>query len=104
MDRIGDIATVKSVYGEPITAHGRTLIPVARIGCGFGGGSGKKQHFEHGEGEGGGGGLGAFPTGVFEISESGTRFIPVHDHRRMAAVGFLCFCLGVLLKSPRGKH
>ena len=36
-------ATVKSVYGEPITANGKTIIPVARIAYGFGGGSGKKR-------------------------------------------------------------
>jgi uncharacterized spore protein YtfJ len=37
--RIGDSASVKSVFGEPITAQGRTIIPVARVCCGFGGGA-----------------------------------------------------------------
>jgi uncharacterized spore protein YtfJ len=98
--RIGESATVKSVYGEPIVAHGRTIIPVARVCCGFGGGAGKKQT-EQREGEGGGGGLMASPVGVFEITEIGTRFVPLHDKRKLAAVGFVCFWLGMLLKSGR---
>jgi uncharacterized spore protein YtfJ len=101
--RIGESATVRSVYGEPISAHGRTIIPVARVCCGFGGGAGKRQQAEQGEGEGGGGGLVAFPVGVFEITDAGTHFIPLHDKRKIAAIGIFCFCVGLILKSSR-KH
>ena len=33
-------ATVKTVYGEPIEAQGKTIIPVAKIVFGFGAGAG----------------------------------------------------------------
>ncbi|MES1260164.1 MAG: spore germination protein GerW family protein [Acidobacteriota bacterium] len=98
ISRIGDIATAKSVYGEPVAAHGRTIIPVARIGCGFGGGSGKDRHSEDVKGEGGGGGLMAIPLGVYEISDSGTKFIPLHDKRKLLAAVYLGFCLGMILR------
>src|SRR5947208_5857372 len=99
--RIGESANVRSVYGEPIAAHGRTIIPVARVCCGFGGGAGKGKQGELGEGEGGGGGLMAFPIGVFEISDAGTEFVPLHDKRKLAAVGLACFFLGMILKSRK---
>ena len=35
-------ASVKSVYGEAISANGKTIIPVARVAYGFGGGRGSK--------------------------------------------------------------
>ncbi len=93
-------AAVRSVYGEPVTAQGKTVIPVARIAYGFGGGSGKfGRNDKPGEGEGGGGGGGvlAIPTGVFEVSESGTRFVPASgDHRKTLAVAFAALGLGML--------
>jgi uncharacterized spore protein YtfJ len=101
--RIGDTASVKSIYGEPITAHGRTIIPVARVACGFGGGAGTRRQSDQ-EGEGGGGGLVALPVGVFDVSESGTRFIPLHDRRKLAAIGFASFCFGVILTATRRKR
>ena len=33
-------ASVKTVYGEPIEAQGKTIIPVAKIVFGFGAGAG----------------------------------------------------------------
>ena len=33
-------ASVKAIYGEPIAAHGKTVIPVARIMYGYGAGAG----------------------------------------------------------------
>ncbi|MDQ1473904.1 MAG: hypothetical protein QOJ99_5384 [Bryobacterales bacterium] len=101
--RIGDTASVKSIYGEQISAHGRTIIPVARVACGFGGGAGKRHQSEH-EGEGGGGGLVALPVGVFEVSEAGTRFVPLHDKRKIATVGIASFCLGMILSAMRRKR
>ena len=96
--RIGESATAKSIYGEPITAHGRTIIPVARICCGFGGGTGKDRHTEDGKGEGGGGGLMAAPIGVYEITDAGTRFLPLHDKRKLLIAVYLGFCLGAILR------
>lgn len=93
-------ASVKKVFGEPINAHGKTIVPVAQIAFGFGGGFGKgNQNSEaahmptgSGEGAGGGGGMYARPKGVYEITEQGTRFIPASRVRPLvfaAVAGFL---------------
>ncbi len=39
-ERVQRTASVKTVYGDPIAAEGRTIIPVARVRYGFGGGGG----------------------------------------------------------------
>ncbi len=36
-ERIQTAASVKTVYGDPIAAEGKTIIPVARVRYGFGG-------------------------------------------------------------------
>ena len=98
IDPLQTSAGVKSVFGDPITAQGKTVIPVARIAWGFGGGSGKGDHHgQPGEGYGGGGGVAAMPLGVYEVTEAETRFIPLNEHRKMIAgilfgiaLGFIC--------------
>jgi uncharacterized spore protein YtfJ len=52
------IANARTVVGEPITAAGKTIIPITKISMGFGagGGEGKK---DKDSGYGGGGGAGA---------------------------------------------
>lgn len=80
-------ANVKSVFGEPILAEGRTVVPVAKVAYGFGGGAGGgygkpgTESSRHGEGGGGGGGVRAWPAGALEITATGTRFIPYFDAR-----------------------
>ena len=67
---------VKAVFGEPVTADGRTIIPVAKIMYGFGGGGGMNRMGAREEnaaargqeGGGGGGGVRAVPVGVIEVS------------------------------------
>src|ERR1700731_4196468 len=57
-------ASVKTIYGEPISAHGKTIIPVAKIMYGYGAGAGNggvgdtRAPGEGGGGGGGGGGVG----------------------------------------------
>ncbi len=88
-ETLGSTATVKSVFGEPIQANGKTVVPVAKVAYGFGGGFGAGKHGKNadheGEGGGGGGGVRAFPAGVLEITESSTRLIPFKDLRWLAA-------------------
>jgi uncharacterized spore protein YtfJ len=99
-------ASVKSVYGEAISANGKTIIPVARVAYGFGGGRGRKSDDESNpkEGEGGGGGVYAVPVGVLEVSETETRFIPLSDKRRLAGAALIGFCLGAWwARRRRGK-
>jgi uncharacterized spore protein YtfJ len=104
VERLKESAVVKSVYGEPIQAHRKTIIPVARIAYGFGGGSGKRVHDgQPNEGEGGGGGMAAIPVGVFEVTDTSTRFVPLHDKRRLAGAGLIGLCLGMLLARNRKR-
>jgi uncharacterized spore protein YtfJ len=96
-------AAVKSVFGDPITAQGKTVIPVARIAYGFGGGSGKRgAEAKLDEGGGGGGGVVATPLGVFEVTEGQTRFIPLDEDRKLLAVLLVGIGLGILW-ARRGK-
>jgi uncharacterized spore protein YtfJ len=93
-------ATVKTVYGEPIEAQGKTIIPVAKIMFGFGAGAGTggvKDSTAQGEGGGGGGGARAIPVGVVEVSAQNTRFVPIADRKRLAGAVALGIGLGMWL-------
>lgn len=89
-------ASVKAIYGEPVSAHDKTIIPVAKIMYGYGAGAGTGGVGEkntRGEGGGGGGGVRAVPMGVIEVSNQQTRFVPISDKRKLfgavlAGVGF----------------
>jgi uncharacterized spore protein YtfJ len=90
-ERLANSATVRNVYGDPVTVGGRTVIPAARVRYGFGGGGGRKAA-EDNAGGGGGGGVVAKPCGAIEITAEGTRFVPFVDYQPMliaAAAGFL---------------
>lgn len=90
---LGANATARSVFGDAVAAHGRVIVPAARISYGIGGGTGEKHGMDNGSGSGGGGGLIARPVGFIEITESGTHFVPIRDWRALAAV----FCLGLVV-------
>ena len=47
-DKVRSSASVKSVYGEPVEAEGKTIIPVARVAYGFGGGGGTRSPLKKG--------------------------------------------------------
>ena len=94
-------------YGEPITAEGRTVVPVARVaargGLGFGGPAD--------DGGGGGGGrMSATPVGYIEVTAEGTRFIEIADvtadARMVRAVsgglGWLALLLALARRVRRG--
>ena len=76
---------MKTIYGEPIAAQGKTVIPVAKItyGYGPGAGTGVGDTSARGEGGGGGGGVRAIPVGVIEISDQQTRFVPITDRKKL---------------------
>jgi uncharacterized spore protein YtfJ len=94
---------VRTVFGEPVSAEGRTIIPVARVAYGFGGGGGlsRNQGAEssdtNGEGAGGGGGAHAVAAGVVEITPEGTRFLRFDDWRPLATAAIVGFGLGAVL-------
>ena len=78
-------ANVKALYGEPIAAQGKTVIPVAKIIYGYGGGAGGVGNSgTRGEGSGGGGAARAIPVGVVEVSDQQTRFVPISDRKKLA--------------------
>lgn len=99
-ESVGGGASVKNVYGEPVTSGQRTVIPVAKFmySFGAGGGSGTKQgQPESSRGGGGGGGAAkGRPCGVVEITPEGTRFIYYHESTRLALALAAGFLLGAL--------
>ena len=99
-------ANVKAVYGEPVAAQGKTIIPVAKIIYGYGAGSGTGgvgNSGTRGEGGGGGGGARAIPVGVVEVSNQQTRFVPVSDRRKLAGAAVMGVGLGLLLAWRRRR-
>ncbi len=103
---------VKAVFGEPVTADGRTIIPVAKIMYGFGGGGGMNRMGAREEnaaargqeGGGGGGGVRAVPVGVVEVSGQGTHFIPISDRRKLVAAAAGGVFLGMILGWRRSRR
>jgi uncharacterized spore protein YtfJ len=93
-------AGAKTVYGEPVSVEGKTVLPVATVWYGFGGNSGGKgNNWQHGGG--GGGGLIAKPLGVVEVTQSQTRFIPIVSSRALLVAVGVGVYLGLLVGSRR---
>ena len=100
-DRLQASATTKTVYGDPVSVDGRTLIPVARVRYGFGAGGGNGGGDSSGEGSGGGGGAEVTPIGLVEITELGTRYISLESPRifikyALIAMGIIALIIGIL--------
>ena len=95
-EKLAVSAHVRTVYGEPITSHGRTLIPVAKVGYGFAAGSGGRAGEQIGGG-GGGGGVGSMPTGYIEITDAGTRYVAISSHKKLLTAVLLSGLAGYLL-------
>jgi uncharacterized spore protein YtfJ len=96
-------ASVRTVFGEPVTEGDRTVIPVARVTAnyGFGAGSGRSSDEDEnqtgsGSGGGGGGRVKANPIGYIELTAGEARFVPIIDRSAMMAIfasvaGFVLF-------------
>ena len=105
-DRFSTTGKVQNVFGEPIEAHGRTIITVARVryGLGAGGGEGSETPPDAagakkaGFGGGGGGGVQVTPVGVLEITEAGARFVRFFDPQMAAGLLAGGVMLGLLLR------
>src|SRR5437660_6467332 len=99
-------ASVKAIYGEPIVAQGKTIIPVARIVYGYGAGAGTGgvgDTSAKGEGGGGGGGVRAVPVGVIEVSDQPTRFVPISDRKKLTGAVLVGLALGMLMSRGRRR-
>jgi uncharacterized spore protein YtfJ len=96
---LGEHAGVQTLYGEPLTAGDKTIVPVARIAFGIGGGMGRSRQTDADPGGGGGGGgmwfLGG-PSGYLEITPSGTRYVAIGQRTRLAGALLLGLAVGYL--------
>jgi uncharacterized spore protein YtfJ len=118
--RLQSTAHVQTIYGEPIVAQGKTIIPVAEVKYGFGGGGGNQspasgpQGNAHGaveEGEatqassgmGGGGGISVKPLGVVEVSSEGTRYISFNQGRLIVMSVLAGAVVGMLVLGRRRR-
>lgn len=96
-DRLGGSASVTAVYGEPVTADGVTVVPVAKVALGLGGGAGRIGDAGAGEGGGGGGGVEATPVGYIEISNGIATYRPIRRTWADVAVPLAALVLGAAL-------
>jgi len=102
-------ASVKAIYGDPVSAHEKTVIPVAKIMYGYGAGAGTggvgdtRARGEGGGGGGGGAGVRAIPVGVIEVSAQQTRFVPISDQKKLGSVLLAGIGLGLLMAWRRKR-
>jgi len=95
---------VKSVFGDPIIAADKTIIPVARVAYGFGAGAGTGgvgDKSAKGEGGGGGGGMRAVPVGIFVVGPQESRFVSVHNPRKMVGALLMGALIGMMFARRR---
>jgi uncharacterized spore protein YtfJ len=102
-------ASVKTIYGELISAHGKTIIPVAKLIYGYGAGAGTAglgDASARSEGGGGGGAARVIPLGVIEVSEQQTRFVSITSRKKLTGALLVGVGLGILLgwRSLRRQH
>ena len=110
-ERLHENATVQTVYGQPIVAEGKTIIPVARVRFGFGGGGGGTQqdHTDNGSStpgaSGGAGGAGAevSPVGFIEITAGETRYVSIEDRRKVVRAALLALLIGLFMLRRRRR-
>ena len=100
-DRFAVTAKVQNVFGDPIEAQGKTLIPVARVSYRLGAGGGRRDDntdAKAGDGGGGGGVVHAVPAGVVEVTQAGARFVRFFDPQMAAGLVAGGIVLGLLLR------
>ena len=111
-DRFKVTAHVNTVFGEPRTIEGKTIIPVAKVayGLGAGGGEGRQGPADDGPSErsgsegGGGGGVTAGPVGFIVVDSEGEHFVHIGPSRRqLIEACFAGFVLGVMI-GRRGRR
>ena len=109
-ERLQKAATVKTVYGDPVTAEGKTIIPVARVRYGFGGGGGRQggegvpvEGGGEAEGTGGGGGVEVSPVGYIEITSQGSEFVSFEEGKRAIRALLIVALVAAFLLRRRRK-
>ena len=99
LDSFADLrekANANACFGRPVTIEGRTVIPVAKVGYGFGMRVGdetvveeERASEEAGVGGGGFGGVRAKPLAVIAVTPESTWVEPVVDEQKLALAGAL---------------
>ena len=82
LEEIEKVLNTRTVFGEPMTFEGTTIIPLIAVGFGFGAGGGggrapTQQQNAEGSGGAAGGGVGIKPVGIVVIDANGARIEPV---------------------------
>ena len=107
VEHLQNAATVRTVYGEAIEVKGKTIIPVAKVGYCFGTCLCERQPEKQESDENGcesmGGGLFVRPTGVLEITQEETRFIPIGLGRKLAGALVVGLLLGIVFSGRRRR-
>lgn len=125
IERLFTVAQPGAVFGEPVSAAGRTIITASEVyvgmgvGFGFGAGSGpaEGEEAEESEGEqasgmggggGGGGGASGRPVAVVDVSDEGVQIEPVVDATKIAlafftALGSMFFMLTRMRRAAIGR-
>ncbi|MBN1976649.1 MAG: hypothetical protein JW918_04530 [Anaerolineae bacterium] len=93
LDALTDLrkrAHVDAVFGKPVIADGRTVIPVAEVAYDFEMGI-EEEAVEGGAegGSGGSGGMSVRPVAVVEVTPEGTVVKSVVDEQKLALAGAL---------------
>jgi uncharacterized spore protein YtfJ len=93
LDALADLrkrANVDAVFGKPVIADGRTVIPVAEVAYDFEIGIEEEAVPDGAEGEGGGsGGMNVRPVAVVEVTPESTAVKPIVDEQKLALAGAL---------------
>jgi uncharacterized spore protein YtfJ len=81
LDKVRARAGVKTVYGEPITVNGKTIIPIAKVADAC-----------------------AAPLGVVEISDNETKYVPTNQKRKLTIAGTVGAGVGMVLGLILGRR
>ena len=84
-DTIGSKANAATVFAEPVSSQGVTIVPVARArwGCGGGGGQMSEHRGEAQQGFGGGGGMTVDPIGYLVIHDGQVEYREINGTLRI---------------------
>jgi uncharacterized spore protein YtfJ len=104
VERARETAQWQAAFGEPEVADGRVVIPVAKVGYGFGLGFGEgieppsreEEPQAASAGGGAGGGSSAKPLGVVVVDDEGVYFEEVVDTTKVSLAGIGLVALAIV--------
>ncbi len=102
VDRLQQHANVKTVYGEPVTLEGRTIIPLSKVAYAFGGGLGgqmvSSDYAGNTEGIGFGAAINVNPIGVIEITDEQINYISIESRKKLFLAALAGAAVALFLK------